>query len=256
MYPILLEIGRFKFYTFGSFIALATLVAGFFIFYLAKRRKLRTHHFFDTVLFTLLFALLGARVGYYFIYQNQFQSLWQIFLFWQGGLLALGGLITGFLTFLYLIKKEKDPIWQLLDIGALGLLVGWSIGKFGCFLSGCTLGRPTETLLGINGSYPVDLFSAIWALLLLVVMVLAWQRRKLSDGVVFFLSMEGFFLGELLINTLKADFGENIVRTEAVVHLTLIIAIYLIFWRLHGPRFEQRRLGLSIKNFVFKRRHS
>jgi len=220
----------------------------------ARSRKLKTHHLFDTVLFTLLYALVGARISYYFVYQNQFHTIGQIFYFWQGGLVALGGLLAGFLSFMYFIRRERDPIWQMLDIGALGLLLAWTIGKFGCFLSACTVGRVADNFISINGAYPVDLLSTIWAIIVFGIMLAIWLRNRLSDGVVFFLSLEGLFLGQLLINTLKADFGEGIIRVEAMIDLTIIVALYLLFWKLHGPRVQKNRFGLAIRNFVFRHR--
>ena len=252
MRPILFEIGQFKFYSFGSFIALGAVVAGLFIVWAAKLRRLHTHHLFDTVLYTLLFGLLGGRLTYYFLYQNQFKNIWQVFYFWQGGLVALGGLVAGFLAYLYYIRQEKDPMWQMLDIGILGLLLGWTFGKFGCHLSTCTLGRTADNLFSINGAYPVDLFSLIWAGIIFIIMTLLWLKNKLSDGVVFFLGLEALFLGELLIKTLRADFGDGLARTEALVMLGLIIGIYLVFWRLHGPRFEKNRFGTMVRNLVFR----
>lgn len=254
MLPVLFEIGKFKFYSFGSFIALGTFIAGVFLVKAAKSRKLQTHHLFDTILFTLLFALLGARITYYFVYADQFSSLGQIIYFWQGGLVALGGLLTGFFTYFYFINREKDPIWQMLDIGALGLLVAWAIGKFGCFLSACTIGRDASGLLAINGAYPVDLFSTIWAILLFAIILLAWTRRKLSDGVVFFLAIEGLFLGQLMLNTLGTDSGEGLMKVDSIITLTLIILLYLVFWKLHGPKIERNRWGINIKSFVFHKK--
>lgn len=255
MLPVLFEVGSFKFYSFGSFIALGTIVGGLFLMKAARSRKLKTHHLFDTVLFTLLFALLGARISYYFVYQNQFQNLGQILFFWQGGLVALGGILAGFLAFLYHIRKEKDPIWQVLDIGALAMIIAWAIGKFGCFLSACSVGRDADNFLSIQGMYPVDLYSSVWAIALFTVMLTIWLRNRLSDGVVFFLTMEGLFLGQLLINTLKADFGEGIVRVEAILNLTIIVVTYLLFWKLHGPKLQKNRWGLAVRNFVFRKKN-
>jgi phosphatidylglycerol:prolipoprotein diacylglycerol transferase len=254
MLPVLFELGKFKFYSFGTFIALGTVIGGLVLFWLAKKRRLKTHHLFDTVLYTLLLSLAGARLAYYFIYAKEFQSFWQVLYFWQGGLIALGGIIVGFLVYLYFIRREKDPIWQMLDIGALSFLVAWAVGKVGCFLSGCATGRLTESPLAINGAFPVDLFSIVWAAAVFVLLFRSWLKNKLSDGVIFFLAMEAFFLGELLIKTLKIDFAEDIVRIEAVSHLVIIVAIYLIFWRLHGPKIEKNQIGETIKNFVFRRR--
>ena len=253
MTPVLFEVGSIKFYSFGSFIALGALCAGLLLFRLAKSRRLKTHHLFDTVLYTILAGLIGGRLVYYFLYANQFRSIWQVLYFWQGGLVALGGIAIGFLVFLYMIKKEKDPIWQVLDIASLTMLLGWGIGKYGCHLSGCAVGRSAENIFTISGSYPIDLFSTIWALMCFIVLLFIWLRNKLSDGVVFFLGLEAFFLGELLIKTLRVDFGEGMARSEAVVMLGLIIMLYVLFWKLHGPRFERGRFDLAIKNLVFKR---
>lgn len=254
MLPVLFEVGQFKFYSFGTFIALGAIAGGYFMFRAAKQRRLKTHHFFDTVLYTLLFALVGARISYYFIYSNQFQSFWQVFYFWQGGLVALGGLIIGFLAFLYQIKRERDPLWKVLDIGALGLLLAWAVGKFGCFMSSCSIGRSSDSLLAINGALPVDLYSSIWAFGLFLLLRQIWQVGRLTDGVVFFLSLETLFLGELLIKTLRADFGEGVARIEAMIYLGLIVVIYLLFWKMHGPKIQRRNFTATLKNFVFRRK--
>lgn len=255
MQPVLLEVGRFKLYSFGSFIALGALLGGILMYHLAAMRKIKTKFLFDVILYSLVAALLGARIGYYFTYKDQFQSFWQMFYFWQGGLLALAGLVVGFLVFIYQLKKLKLPQWQMLDIAGLGFLLGWGIGKFGCHLSSCSAGKPSTAFFSINGALPVDLFSTIFAIIACGVLVYVWTKNKLSDGVVFFLAMEGFFLGELLIKTLKTDFGEGIVRVEALIYLGLIVAIYILFYRLHGPKIEKNRVGLFFKNLVFRKRN-
>jgi len=254
MHPVLLEIGKFKLYSFGSFIAIGAVAAGIVIYRLAKMSRLATHHLFDTILYTLLLALLGARLTYYFVYQDQFHSFWQIIYFWQGGLIALGGLIIGFLIYTQTIRRLKEPIWPWLDIGALGLLIGWAIGKIGCHLSGCSIGRSTTSFLSIDGAYPVDFLSLFWLLLLFGSLLYAWIRNRLSDGVIFFLALEGFFLGELLVKTLQLDFGEGVGRIEAVINLGLIAAIYILFWRLHGPQIEKNRLGSYLRRLILRRR--
>jgi len=119
MQPILFELGKFKLYSFGTFIALGALVGGVLLYHLLRHRKHRVHHVFDTVLYTLLIGLLGARITYYFTFQDQFKNFGQIFYFWQGGLLALGGIIIGFLALLRFVKNAKQPIWEVLDATGL-----------------------------------------------------------------------------------------------------------------------------------------
>lgn len=251
MYPVILSIGKFQLYTFGSFIALGAIVAGCFMFWAARVRKLPTAPLFDLVLYTLLGGLIGARLGYYILYQEQFQNVWQIIYLWQGGLAALPGIVTGFLVFSYTLRRENLPIWPLIDIGALGFLAGWILGKLGCQLSSCTIGR-SSNFLAINGGYAVDLLSAVWAFGTVAVCFYLWSQKKLRDGVTFFLAIEAFFLGELLLKTLKTDFGEGVSRLEAATLLIVIILIYAVFLRLHGPMLNEGQLVSHVKR-LFRR---
>ncbi len=251
MNPILLEIGRFKLYSFGSFIALGAILSGLFAYMAAKSRGLQTSYIFDTFLYTLLAGLIGARIGYYFAYQHQFQSLAQIFFFWQGGLLALTGIAAGFAMYYYQVARLGDSIWKWLDIGVLAFLLAWGTGNVGCVLSGCSLGRP-GTFLTINGAYPVDLFASIWAIGLYLILLASWQKKKINDGIAFFLALEGLFLGQLVLKTFKSDFGEGLSQVEAVSYLILIIGVYGLFWQTHGPKVNQKPIVGWLKTIKTK----
>ena len=252
MQPVLLQVGQFRLYSFGTFIALGALIGGLTLFRLLKYRKLRTSHLFDAVLYSLLFGLIGARLTYYFTFQEQFKNFWQIFYFWQGGLLALGGILVGFVAFLYYSKKARQPVWEVLDATGLSFLIGWAVGKVGCHLSTCTIGRNTESWIAVNGTFPVDLISSIWALIIFGILLYIYLKDRFSSGIIFFLSAEVFLLGELLIKTLKVDFGEGIVRAEAMIYLALIIITYLLFWRFHGPQIEKSAIRQFFSNLLRK----
>jgi phosphatidylglycerol---prolipoprotein diacylglyceryl transferase len=253
MYPVLFSIGKFKLYSFGSFIALGTLVAGYFLYRATRSRKLPTGYLFDVALYSVLSGLIGARLGYYLLYQDQFHSVWQVLYFWQGGLVALTGLLAGFATYLYLIRRERVPLWTMLDIGLLALLFGWAVGKFGCHLSACTAGK-LGGVFTVNGLYPVDLYSSLWAVLSGFVLLTLWRQQKLGEGVVFFLAAEALLLGELVLKTLKVDFGQGVAQLETVIYLLLIVGVYLFFWRLHGPKIDRSQLASSLKGLVRRRR--
>lgn len=252
MYPVIFSIGKFKLYSFGSFIALGAIAAGIFLYRATKQRKLPTQQLFDIVLYSLLGGLLGARIGYYALYHDQFRSFWQVLYFWQGGLVSVTGLIAGFAVYYYFLHREKLSKWVMLDIGLLSLLYGWGIGKIGCHLSSCTVGR-AGGFLALNGSYPVDLFGSLLSLALALTLSIIWAQNKLREGVVFFLAVEGLLLSEFLVKTLKADFGEGLAQLEAITYLVLIVAIYAIFWRLHGPKVNGVGALSNFKNFVLRR---
>jgi len=250
MHPTLFEFGPFKVYSFGTMIAVAALAAGLFAYWAMRRHALTRKYLFDTILYTLFFGLLGARVVFYLIYSDQFQSIWQIFFIWQGGLVALGGILVGFLVFIYFLKQNPQRLWLVADIFALAFLLAWAIGKQGCVLSSCTAGKISESWLAINGSFPVDLMSSLWALTLFIILLLVWLKQIMRDGAIFLLSLEGFFLGELVIRSLKEDFDTGLGRAEAIVQLIIVVVIYIAYWRLYNPkmvRLPKKLLSLSRK---------
>lgn len=62
-----------------------------------------------------------------------------------GGFVFYGGLIGGIVAVLVIIVRAKEPVWSIIDsIGPL-LLLGYGIGRIGCFLAGdgC-YGRPGD----------------------------------------------------------------------------------------------------------------
>jgi phosphatidylglycerol:prolipoprotein diacylglycerol transferase len=61
------------------------------------------------------------------------------------GLGAIGTLVIG-------AWATGMPAGPLLDVTAPGLLVGMTIGRFGCFFGGCCAGRPTASRWGLWSS--------------------------------------------------------------------------------------------------------
>ena len=235
MHPVLLQIGQFKIYSVGAFIALAAIASGLLYYYLAKKRGLKTNHIFDTVLYILVIGLVFGRLGYYFIYTEQIHAFREIFYFWQGGLLALPAILAGFGALLYILKRHEEPYQRSLDIVGLSFLLAWAIGKLGCHISGCSIGRPWTGFLSLDGVYPVDLLSSILILLIFIVLLFLYLTSRVKEGIIFFIAIEGYLISELLIKVLKSDFGNDLTRVESIIYLGLIIAVYIVFWLLHGP---------------------
>ena len=251
MRPILLEIGRLKIYSFGTFIALGAVVGALVTSWIGRRLGLKNPKTYENVLYSFVGALIFARIGYFLVYREEFQSFWQILAFWQGGLVAITGLLGGFLIYCYRLRGQSQPLAINLDAAGVGLLAGWAVGKFGCHLSSCTIGRVYSGPLAVENGYPVDLLSAVWAAVLALA-IIALIRRKLQNGVLFFLAIEGLFLGELLIKTLRADFGSDYLKLETAVLLLIIAGIYLVFWRLHGPKPPSEKLTKLFDRMNFR----
>lgn len=57
-------------------------------------------------------------------------------LFSGSGLNVLGGVIVATVIVIWYIKKLKINPWYVMDIGGMGILVGYAVGRIGCQLSG------------------------------------------------------------------------------------------------------------------------
>ncbi len=57
-------------------------------------------------------------------------------LFSGSGLTAYGGFILAFFVVLRYVKKNGIPALRMMDIGGMGILLGYGIGRIGCQLSG------------------------------------------------------------------------------------------------------------------------
>jgi phosphatidylglycerol:prolipoprotein diacylglycerol transferase len=79
-------------------------------------------------------------------------------IFSRYGLTWAGGLIAGVATFLWLARRKKIPLLNMLDAGSPGLALGYAFGRMGCLLSGDgDYGIPTSLPWGMsfpNGLVP------------------------------------------------------------------------------------------------------
>ena len=96
MYPILLEFGFLKVFTYGLLVATGFLVAILFSSSRAKGEGLDPQKVLDLCFYVMVSALLGARLLYVIVeHQYFFANPLEIFKFWKGGLGFYGGLILG-----------------------------------------------------------------------------------------------------------------------------------------------------------------
>ena len=116
---------------------LAFLAAAIVSLVLTKRRTDPKYHrhIEDVIPYMLVGAVIGAR-GLYFIQQpSLWTQPWKFFTFWEGGLVSYGGMVGSVLAFYWYLRWKKLPVAEICDALAPTALIGWGIGRIGCFLS-------------------------------------------------------------------------------------------------------------------------
>ncbi len=157
MYPILFKFKGVEITSFGLMLGLSFLAAGFVASVEFKRKGYDKDVAWTLLMGALIGGIVGAKLYYAFLnwphlVRDPFGTV-----FSRAGLVWYGGLIGGGLGVIYLLRREKLPLAEVADVGALSIPAAYAIGRLGCFLVGDDYGRPTDSWLGIafpNGSPP------------------------------------------------------------------------------------------------------
>ena len=95
MYPVLFNIGGLEIRTYGVLTALAFLTGIYLASLLAKKQGLKQDDMLDLGLVIIIFAVLGARLLYVFVWWKYYLAHpLDIFKVWEGGLVFFGGFTT------------------------------------------------------------------------------------------------------------------------------------------------------------------
>ena len=132
------------------------------------------------------------------------------------------------------------PIGAVLDVTVPGLLLGLTIGRWGCFFGGCCVGRPTASRWGVWSSdrsvgvrrIPVQLMESGWAAVTaLASLLLVLLSTPRIGGLVFLAGFAGYTFGRQLLFPLrqiprKTSHGRTL--TLAVSGLLTLVAGVLL----------------------------
>lgn len=209
MFPILFRIGNFELRTYGVIVAIAAITGIFVALKYVKEKGIDEDTFLNVVIIALIFGILGARVFWVFVspyLSTYLKHPLTIFAFWEGGL-SFEGMVLGGLIALYISSKfYKIPFKVVLDSGALGVSIGYGIGKFACFFNGCCYGLQVPSwwpkffpfsLVFTNPKsqcdllntplYPAQLLNALSGLITFFILLYILKKNpKLKDGKLFF----------------------------------------------------------------------
>lgn len=217
MYPILIEFGFFKIFTYGLLVATGFLVAILLASSRAEKEGLDSQKVLDLCFYVMVSALLGARLLYVIVeYRYFLDSPLEIFKFWKGGLVFYGGLILGVLISLWYLKRNQMPMWKTADLLAPSIALGQLIGRWGCFFAGCCFGRKTDVAWGITFTdprslapleislHPTQVYLSLNAVF--IFMFLMWlSKRKVFDGQILWFYGILYSIGRFLIEYFRGD---------------------------------------------------
>jgi len=159
MWPIVYDFGiiqilGFEFhlaiYSYGLMLVVAFYTCYALLFKEMKRLNYNENIASDIVTSAALGGIIGSKI--YYLIENIDRVIIDPYgmIFSGAGLVFLGGLMGGTIGVTIVLKKNRLPWLQFADIIAPLLIIGYSIGRIGCFLVGDDYGLPTKSIIGIS----------------------------------------------------------------------------------------------------------
>lgn len=136
MYPVLFKIGPITIYSFGAFMALAALTAGWVVSLELKRHRYDPELASTLVIAAAVGGLLGARLLFIFEDWHQFVRSPLDFILSGAGFTWYGGLFGGAVAVSWLVRRKGIPWLQAADISAPALALAYGVGRLGCHVAG------------------------------------------------------------------------------------------------------------------------
>ena len=221
-------LGPITIYVWGILVALGITAGIIFAYFFCKKYLLSGEVVLDMAIWVLVGAFIMARVFYILFYNPVYfvQNPEEIIKFWHGGASALGGFMGAALA-LWLFAKKRKFSWKellpYLDIGALGLWLGWGVGRIGCFLIHDHPGTLTHFVLGVKfpdgARFDLGLLESILGFILFIVFYLLFKKLiKIRFGLVAGFSVASYAVVRFFLDFLRAasDFIGGDVRYLAL----------------------------------------
>ncbi len=200
---------------YGIIIAVGLLLA---IWYGLKRSKqfgLKEDDILDGVLGIVPFAIICARAYYCIFSWHEFAANpVKVFYIWEGGLAIYGGVIGAALGVVVFCLIKKVRLGAVLDLVALGFLIGQSLGRWGNFFNREAFGAATESFLkmGLFNSntqafeyyHPTFLYESLWNLAGFIGLHFLSKKRQ-YDGQIALGYVAWYGLGRTFIEGLRMD---------------------------------------------------
>jgi len=267
MHPIFINLGSFEIHWYGVCVALAFLLFLVTLRYLARGTPRDMNYISNMMMVLVISAVIGARGAYVIEHWPQYaDNPADIFRIDTGGVMFYGGLLFALLTLILFARYHKERTLDFLDWVVMPLPLGHAIGRVGCFLEGCCFGArcsadsswavvyPKEShawyaqlhhgLIGRADAtlplIPSQLFEAAGNLIIFVILMIAWRKRKFEgQQIVIYCIL--YAILRYMIETIRSDQRAQVgmfTISQAISLGIFTVGIGLLVYQLWNKRRE------------------
>lgn len=248
---VAIDLKFIQIYWYSIFIFLGILVATIMIFRETKKQNISEDFMVNLVFKEVIFGILGARI-YYVLFNLKYylSNPFEIIQIWNGGLAIHGAIIVGIIVLAIECKKNELKLLKLMDIAAVGLIIGQCIGRWGNFFNSEAYGGITTLAhlqaqgipeFVINGMYiegayrqPTFFYESIWCLFGFIALLLIRRYKGLRIGQLTGTYFIWYGFGRFLIESMRSDslMLGSIKMAQVVSLLFIIIGVLLFLYHL------------------------
>lgn len=215
--PVAFSIGSFHVYWYGIIIAAGFLLALIYASFSCKKMNIDINRLFDVVIVGLIAGVIFARLFYVVFYPGDkyWKNPLEIFQIHDGGLAIYGGIIGAVVFGSLMAKLRKLKVTAVLDIAALGFLIGQCVGRWGNFINQEAFGSATELPWGMHSEntaavvdgnvHPCFLYESLLCLLGFALLHFFTRRFRRYDGQTFLLYIVWYGACRFFIEGLRTD---------------------------------------------------
>lgn len=251
----LFSIGHFSISLLGVTSALGMIIGLLLIQKEGERKRLDKDKLMDLGLYTVVFGILGARLGYIVFFDPVYymENPMAVFRITQGGLSIQGAILAGGLFAFWFMKKKKMAVWKTADAIVPGVILGQAIGRVGCDVFGVPMSRnwPWGVMVGGELLHPAQLYEVALNFILFLII---WRRRQTAqfDGELFFIYVIGFAFNRFIVEFFRSN--PLVIGSLSIAHVISLLIIVLgllllMFMRnKHNDQIEYTSEAGTLKN--------
>lgn len=256
------NIGSLRIEYYGLIMAFAMILGVIVACLNAKKRGLKSNDILILACYVLPLAVIGARIYYFIFSLDNYDSFWQIFEIWNGGLAIYGGVIGGALGVMLYCLIHKKNFFAVADIAAPSLILGQAIGRIGCFFAGCCYGIevtndahmwfPLSTQINGVWHYSTFFYESFWNFLVFAALMLVlYLGKNIKEyGVVMSLYFILYGIGRAWIEALRGDsLYLGAIKVSQLLSILLIITGVAIITVIYVYKYGVKK---PLKVFEFK----
>lgn len=258
MYPELFNFGEFTLHSYGFFIGLGTYLSFLFLSKsLNKSLSIPEDDIVKLFLLLIIVSFVGGKVFFYledfsFYVENPKYFIRNI----GNGFVFYGSLIFTIPTMILFFKKQKWPVWEVLDHMAITVCIVHLFGRIGCFMAGCCYGLPTDLPWGITYSnpicaadplnvplHPTQIYEVMMILCIGLFLFYLLKYKHQFNGQIFLTYLILYSIGRSIIEVYRGDVARGFIVDDWISHsqgISIVLIVITVFIYLNKRKEKEK----------------